>query len=129
MGSHEPHVGPGGVAGELHPDETWSMSRVTWPLLPRRVEELTSTWFSEALGVSVASADESGQGIVVTLAANGGPDLDVDEQWASYRRHCLHGLLWSVTPAWMQPAGRCRAMTERYVAAIEDHDSIGMLAR
>ncbi len=61
------------------------------------------------------------------LGAGGGPDLDADDQWLAFRRHCLHGLLWAVTPSWMQTVERCQAMTERYVAAIEDHDSLDLL--
>jgi hypothetical protein len=61
------------------------------------------------------------------LGAGGGPGLDAEEQWLGYRRHCLHGLLWAVTPAWMQTVERCQAMTERYVAAIEDHVSLDLL--
>jgi hypothetical protein len=62
------------------------------------------------------------------LAAAGGPtlQLDVDGVWTEYRRHHLHGFLWAVTPPVMQSPENVAAMTARYVAALEDHDSLNI---
>jgi hypothetical protein len=61
------------------------------------------------------------------LAAGGGPRLDRDAAWLDYRRYTLHGYLWAVTPAVMQPLERVRAMAERHLAAIDDHDPFAVL--
>jgi aminoglycoside phosphotransferase (APT) family kinase protein len=61
------------------------------------------------------------------LAAAGGPKLDRNSLLRAYRQHCLHGLLWAVTPSWMQPPELCNAMTERYVAAVEDQETLELL--
>jgi hypothetical protein len=63
-------------------------------------------------------------GYLAALSALGGPRIDHDEAWLAYRRHTLHGLLWAVTPAQMQPLERVVAMAERHATAIEDHDSL-----
>jgi len=61
------------------------------------------------------------------LAAGGGPVITADEAWSEYRRYTLHGFLWAVTPAVMQPLERVRAMAERHAAAIVEHDSLDAL--
>jgi aminoglycoside/choline kinase family phosphotransferase len=61
------------------------------------------------------------------LAASGGPRIDDEEAWLDYRRHTLHGFLWAVTPAVMQPLERVVAMAERHAIAIEDHDSLAAI--
>jgi hypothetical protein len=61
------------------------------------------------------------------LAAAGGPRLDRDDAWDDYRRHTLHGFAWMCVPTVMQPSEIVRVMTERYAAALEDHDPAGML--
>lgn len=61
------------------------------------------------------------------LADDGGPELDGADAWDDYRRHCLHGLIWSVLPAAMQSPENVRAMSDRYVAAIVDHDPLSLL--
>jgi hypothetical protein len=62
------------------------------------------------------------------LAKAGGPELDLDRDgvWLEYQRHHLHGFLWAVTPPLMQSPENVAAMTARYVAALEDHDSLGV---
>ena len=60
------------------------------------------------------------------LAAAGGPALELDAVWPEYQRHHLHGFLWAVTPPVMQSPENVAAMTARYVAALEDHDSLGV---
>jgi hypothetical protein len=67
-------------------------------------------------------------GYLDALASSGGPRIDAEAAWLEYRRHALHGFLWAVTPAVMQPLERVVAMAERHVAAIEDLDSLGALA-
>lgn len=60
-------------------------------------------------------------------AAAGGPPVDADAAWLDYRRHHLHGFLWSLTGPRMQPRERVFAMSERHVAAIEDHETLAAL--
>lgn len=62
------------------------------------------------------------------LRAAGGPSLQLDRDgvWTEYRRHHLHGFLWAVTPPIMQSPENVAAMTARYVAALEDHDSLSV---
>jgi hypothetical protein len=59
--------------------------------------------------------------------AAGGPPVDADAAWLDYRREHLHGFLWSLTGPKMQPRDRVFAMSERHVAAIEDHDTLAAL--
>jgi hypothetical protein len=61
------------------------------------------------------------------LAAGDGPVIDFDSGWEDYRRYTLHGFLWVLTPAVMQPADKVKAMGERHAAAIVDHDSLAAL--
>jgi Phosphotransferase enzyme family len=66
-------------------------------------------------------------GYLQALRGAGGPAVDPDEAWQAYVRHTLHGFLWAVTPAVMQPLERVVAMAERYAAAIEDLDVLRVL--
>ncbi|HKY92150.1 MAG TPA: phosphotransferase [Nevskiaceae bacterium] len=61
------------------------------------------------------------------LVAEGGPKLAFDEAWLDYRRHTVHGFLWVLTPPEMQAPVRVRAMGDRYVAALEDHETLKLL--
>jgi hypothetical protein len=61
------------------------------------------------------------------LISAGGPLLDPDECFAAYRRHALHGFLWSLTPPVMQTSERVQAMSARHLAAIEDLESLALL--
>lgn len=61
------------------------------------------------------------------LASHSGPRLDDDQAWREYRLHTLHGFAWMCVPTVMQPSAVVAAMAERYAAAIEDHDPIGLL--
>jgi len=63
-------------------------------------------------------------GYLEALRAHGGPDVGRDDGWRDYVRHTLHGFLWAATPPVMQTPERVLAMAERYVAAIEDHDTL-----
>ena len=56
-----------------------------------------------------------------------GQRLDSQALWTDYQRHCLHGLVWTVVPPQLQPEGYRALMTERYVAAVMDHDSLSLL--
>jgi hypothetical protein len=60
-------------------------------------------------------------------AAAGAPRVDGDAAWSEYRREHLHGFLWSLTGPRMQPRERVFAMSERHVAAIEDHNTLALL--
>jgi hypothetical protein len=62
------------------------------------------------------------------LHGHGGPAIPWDEAWRDYGRHQLHGLLWSVTPAAMQPLERSRTMSERHVTACLDHEALALVA-
>jgi hypothetical protein len=66
---------------------------------------------------------------LAALAAAGGPTLAWGDAWDDYGRHQIHGLLWAVNDPTMQPLERTRPMTERYVAAVLDHDSVAALER
>ncbi|MET0984006.1 MAG: oxidoreductase family protein [Steroidobacteraceae bacterium] len=61
------------------------------------------------------------------LVASGGPRRSFDEAWLEYRRYHMHGILWPPTPSAMQHPDRTRAMSERHVAAIIDHDVLQLL--
>jgi hypothetical protein len=61
------------------------------------------------------------------LVAEGGPKLGFDDAWLDYRRHTVHGFLWVLTPPEMQAPVRVRAMGDRYVAALEDHETLRLL--
>ena len=57
------------------------------------------------------------------LAAGGAePVPSWDEAWLSYRRHCLHGLLWFLCPTQMQPVDIINANVERFAIAATDHE-------
>lgn len=58
------------------------------------------------------------------LSASGGPRLDFDDAWLSYRRHHLHGLMFALCGPEMQPAEACTAMGDRYATAAIDHDTL-----
>ncbi|HEX6389558.1 MAG TPA: aminoglycoside phosphotransferase family protein [Solirubrobacteraceae bacterium] len=82
-----------------------------------------------ALSVADRRAHERAllDGYLEALRAHGGPRIDADDAWRDYVRHTLHGFLWAATPPVMQTPERVRAMAERYVAAIEDHETLGAL--
>jgi hypothetical protein len=61
------------------------------------------------------------------LASRGGPALDVEEAWLSYRQHTLHGFIWAVTPTHLQPEPVVVALAKRYLAAIDDHGPVALL--
>jgi hypothetical protein len=61
------------------------------------------------------------------VVATGGPIGTADEIWTEYRREHLHGFLWSLTGPRMQPRERVFAMSERHIAAIEDHETLRLL--
>ena len=58
------------------------------------------------------------------LSSSGGPTIDFDTAWSSYREHTLHGFIWAVTPAQLQSEEIVAAMSARYIAAIDDHDAV-----
>ncbi|MDT7628441.1 MAG: hypothetical protein QOI50_371 [Pseudonocardiales bacterium] len=61
------------------------------------------------------------------LTAAGSTPTSPDQMWQDYRRQHLHGFLWSLTGPRMQPRERVFAMSERHVAAIEDHETLALL--
>lgn len=67
------------------------------------------------------------EGYLGALAA-GGVDAPPpwDEAWLSYRRHCLHGLLWFLCPTQMQPVDIINANVERFAVACTDHDIVAL---
>ena len=82
-------------------------------------------------GLSISDRREHERRLIgrylATLADAGGPALDPQIAWEGYRRHCLHGLIWSTLPPVMQSAENVHAMSDRYVAAIVDHDPLRLL--
>lgn len=56
------------------------------------------------------------------LAGAGGPVLDAEEAWLSYRQHALHGFIWALTPTHLQPEPVVIELARRYLAAIDDHN-------
>ena len=61
------------------------------------------------------------------LAARGGPSLAFKQAWDDYRRHHMHGMVWATLPPTLQARDCVDAMSERYVAAVMDHDSLALL--
>lgn len=68
------------------------------------------------------------EGYCQALAQAGGPALAWDQAWLSYRQHCLHGYIWALTPTHLQPEAVVKALAERYLAAIEDHDPVRLIS-
>lgn len=50
-----------------------------------------------------------------------------DHTWTSYRRHCLHGAMYTFTPDEMQPAPLRAALAERYATAAADLDTLAAI--
>lgn len=58
----------------------------------------------------------------------GGPALSFADAWLDYRRHHLHGLGgWPFLTEEIQPVDKVTEFTERYAAAVADHDTFGAL--
>lgn len=64
-------------------------------------------------------------GYLDRLVGAGGPAIKFDQAWHDYRQQSLYGAFWALTSPRMQPVERILAMSERHIAALEDHDSIG----
>lgn len=62
-----------------------------------------------------------------TLHQKGGPKYDKEELWDEYRKHTLHGFVWSLVPPEMQPRELGDAMARRYCAAIMDLKTLELL--
>lgn len=67
------------------------------------------------------------RGYLGQLKAHGGPDLAYGDAFDAYRRSCLHGTFWALTPPEMQPIERVSVMAERHVAAVVDLDTFGAM--
>jgi hypothetical protein len=63
------------------------------------------------------------------LAGHGGPRLDAEEAWLDYRRYQIHGFFWAVLPKQWQPPRCSIPLAERFMAGIEDHDTLTLLAQ
>lgn len=63
---------------------------------------------------------------LAALGAEGGPSFAFDQAFREYQLNCLHGFMWTTTPAAMQPPANTIVMSERHSAAIEDHDSVAL---
>jgi Phosphotransferase enzyme family len=61
------------------------------------------------------------------LAAAGAPAPGWDEAWQTYRTYQVHGFFWAVLPTSWQPVECSVPMAERYIAAMQDHDSLELL--
>jgi Phosphotransferase enzyme family len=65
---------------------------------------------------------------LAALSTYGAVLPSADQAWRDYSRYALHGFLWAVTPAVMQPWESVRAMAERHLIAIAELDSLELLA-
>jgi aminoglycoside phosphotransferase (APT) family kinase protein len=61
------------------------------------------------------------------LKRNGGPQISVADAWDEYRAQMLQGLVWMVVTEQMQPIEVTAALNERYLSAVSDLDSLGVL--
>lgn len=61
------------------------------------------------------------------LRAAGGPDIDWDAAWLSWRRQVIHGLLFMMCSPRQQPEALIAQQTIRFGAAAVDHDLLGLL--
>ncbi|KAJ4218091.1 hypothetical protein NW759_008686 [Fusarium solani] len=62
-----------------------------------------------------------------TLHQKGGPMFNKEELWEEYRKHTLHGFIWSLALSEMQPRELVDAMAKRYCAAIIDLKTLDLL--
>jgi aminoglycoside phosphotransferase (APT) family kinase protein len=61
------------------------------------------------------------------LASAGGPKLDRDRAWLSWRRQTIHGLLYMMCSPRQQPEAPIAQQTVRFAAAADDHDLLAIL--
>ncbi|KAJ4328084.1 hypothetical protein N0V84_001452 [Fusarium piperis] len=62
-----------------------------------------------------------------TLHKKGGPRFDKEGLWEEYRKHTLHGFIWSLALSEMQPRELVDTMASRYCAAIMDLKTLELL--
>ncbi|RSL74603.1 hypothetical protein CEP53_000173 [Fusarium sp. AF-6] len=62
-----------------------------------------------------------------TLHQKGGPRFSKEELWEEYRKHTLHGFIWSLALSEMQPRELVDSMARRYCAAIMDLKTLELL--
>ncbi|RMJ06676.1 hypothetical protein CDV36_013724 [Fusarium kuroshium] len=62
-----------------------------------------------------------------TLHQKGGPRFSQEELWEEYRKHTLHGFIWSLALSEMQPRELVDSMARRYCAAIMDLKTLELL--
>ena len=65
---------------------------------------------------------------VGALAAQGAAAPSLDRAWRDYRSFALHGFLWAVTPAAMQPPESVLAMADRHLTAIAELGTLELLS-
>ena len=61
------------------------------------------------------------------LASHGVPAPAWNEAWLTYRSYLVHGFFWAVLPTAWQPVECSVPMAERYIAAMQDHNSLELL--
>lgn len=61
------------------------------------------------------------------LANAGGPQLDRDRAWLSWRRQTIHGLLYMMCSPKQQPEALIAQQTVRFAAAAEDYELLAVL--
>lgn len=61
------------------------------------------------------------------LERKGGPQIGLADAWDEYRAQMLQGLVWMVVTEQMQPIDVIAALNERYLSAVSDLDSLGVL--
>jgi aminoglycoside phosphotransferase (APT) family kinase protein len=67
------------------------------------------------------------RGYLRSLVAHGGPALQLDDVWTSYRQHMVHGLFWATNADGMYPEEINACVVERFARATVELDSLGAL--
>ncbi|KAI1495784.1 kinase-like domain-containing protein [Biscogniauxia marginata] len=62
-----------------------------------------------------------------SLHRAGGPKISKEDAWKEYQKHIFHGFMWALSPLKFQPEDVVAAMSERFSAAIIDHDILKLL--
>jgi hypothetical protein len=98
------------------------------PSIGSAIDDL-SYFIGGALTVADRRAHEKElvQSYLDSLHKHGGPKLTIEDVWFDYQKQHVHGFVWAMTAPMMQTKARVDAMTERYLAAMIDHDSVRLV--
>jgi hypothetical protein len=120
----DPHI------GNTYRDDRGAVIFFDWQTfcLAPYIDDVTY-YLGGALSIEDRRAHETDllQHYLGALAAAGGPTVSFDEAWLGYRRHHLHGFFWALMPPEWNPLENSVPMAERYIAAMQDHDSLAAL--